>query len=207
MSTLNKHWDTIFSSTSDSELGWYEENTSQTLKFIESIQLKSSATAFLPGAGTSQLVDELLNRGYKLIINDISEKALNKLKQRIGINNKIIYLHHDISKPLPNEVPKVDIWIDRAVLHFLRNEAEIQTYFRNLQTSVIPGGYTLLAEFSTAGAKQCAGLELHRYSLEEMTERMGSDFELINYENYTYINPYGDPRPYIYALYKKHNSK
>jgi hypothetical protein len=46
-------------------------------------------------------------------------------------------------------------------------------------------------------------LDLHRYSVEEMTERVGPAFALLKHEEYTFINPYGDPRPYIYALYKR----
>lgn len=73
----------------------------------------------------------------------------------------------------------------------------------NLHSRIRPGGYVLLAEFSTTGARKCAGLELHQYSIEELTERMGNDFEHITDENYTFTNPSGDPRPYIYALYRK----
>jgi hypothetical protein len=32
---------------------------------------------------------------------------------------------------------------------------------------------------------------------------MGPEFKLVKHEDYTFINPFGDPRPYIYALYKK----
>jgi len=203
MTKLNEHWNAIFSNKSDSELGWYENDVSQSLKFLEQILLSKSTTIFLPGAGTSVLVDELLARGHKLILNDISDEALNKLRNRIGTNNRLTWLHHNISKPLPDDIPQAHIWIDRAVLHFLLEEADIQGYFSNLKSAINPGGYVLLAEFSTMGAPKCAGLELHRYSIEEMTRRMGSEFELIKHEEYTYINPFGDPRPYIYALYKK----
>jgi ubiquinone/menaquinone biosynthesis C-methylase UbiE len=205
MTTRNEHWNTIFSTKADSELGWYEQDVSQTLKFLEQIPQAKSATVILPGAGTSALVDELLGRGYQLILNDISDEALNKLRKRIGTNKNLTWLHWDISKSLPEGIPPADIWIDRAVLHFLLEEADIQGYFANLQSGIKPGGYALLAEFSTMGAQKCAGLELHRYSTEEMTRRMGSDFELIKHEDYTYINPSGDPRPYIYSLYRKHN--
>ncbi len=203
MKNLNEHWNAIFSKKSDPELGWYEKDVSQTLKFLDHIPLNKSATIFLPGAGTSELVDELLARGHELILNDISDIALNKLENRIGTTCRVTWLHHDISKPLPDDVPQADIWIDRAVLHFLLEEEDIQGYFTNLQSVINTGGYALLAEFSTTGVPECAGLELHRYSIEEMTKRMGSEFELVNYEEYTYINPFGDSRPYIYALYKK----
>jgi hypothetical protein len=152
------------------------------------------------------LVDELLARGHQLILNDISDEALDQLQKRIGINKDILtWLRHDISKPLPSGIPQTDIWIDRAVLHFLLEESDIQGYFANLYSAINPGGYALLAEFSTTGAPKCAGLDLHRYSLEEMTLRMGAEFDLVKHEDYTFINPFGDPRPYIYALYRKNN--
>jgi len=203
MTEPNQHWNAIFSAREDSELGWYEGDASQTLKFLGPILRCKTSRIFLPGAGTSVLVDELLARGYEIILNDISDEALRKLTNRIGMNDRLTWLHHDISKPLPAGTSQVDIWIDRAVLHFLLEEADIQGYFTNLQSSIRPGGHAMLAEFSTTGAPKCAGLELHRYSVEEMTERMGEQFELVKSEEYTFINPSGDARPYVYALYRR----
>ena len=206
MTTKKEYWNAIFSKNPDSELGWHEDDISQTLKFLDQIPQDEIATVFLPGAGTSLLVDELVNRGHQLILNDISDDALNKLKSRVGTNSKLSWLHHDISRPLSKEALSADIWIDRAVLHFLLDEADIRGYFENLRSVLKPGGYALMAEFSTRGARKCAGLELHRYSIEEMTRRMGPGFELLESEEYTYTNPAGEPRPYIYALYKRHDA-
>jgi len=203
MTARAAHWDTIFSSKQDAELGWYEKDISQTLKFVNLIPQQETATVFLPGAGTSLLVDALLVRGYNLILNDISNVALKKLEQRIGKNEQVTLLHHDIAQPLPEAIASaVDLWIDRAVLHFLCSEREIQGYFSNLRAAVRRGGYVLLAEFSTTGALKCAGLELHRYSIEEMSLRLGNDFALIAAEEHIYVNPSGQPRPYIYGLFK-----
>ena len=150
------------------------------------------------------LIDSLLSRGYNLILNDISEVALNKLRAKIRENNNVSWLHHDMAKPFPdNFCQQVDIWIDRAVLHFLLKETDIQGYFANLHSAVRPGSCVLLAEFSLTGAQKCAGLELHRYSIAEMRLRIGNDFELIASEKHTHINPFGQPRPYIYGLFKK----
>jgi hypothetical protein len=137
-------------------------------------------------------------------LNDISDEALKQLKKRIGHHgDRVTWLHHDMSKPIPDGLPQVDIWIDRAVLHFLLGEAGIEGYFRNLRSLLRQGGYALLAEFSTTGAPKCAGLDLHRYSVEELTERLGDGFDLIKCEDYIFINPFDEPRPYVYALYKK----
>ncbi len=208
-----EHWNDIFRTTTDAELGWYEDNVSQTLKFLDRIPTTLPLEIFLPGAGTSLLVDELLRRGHNLVLNDISQAALDKLEERLasrkstcleaGAEACIQWLHHDISRPLPAGLPPVTLWLDRAVLHFLLLESDIKAYFDNLRAVVEPGGYVLLAEFSTDGAKKCAGLELHRYSTGEMADRLGADFDLIASEHYTYTNPKGDPRPYIYALFRR----
>ena len=203
MTTKNPHWNAIFSSKTDPELGWYESDVSQTLKFLDTISL-NQATVFLPGAGTSVLVDALLPQCSLMVLNDISDEALKKLEGRVGTNEgKVWWLHHDMTKPLPFGTPPVDVWIDRAVLHFLCTEEDIQLYFENLRTLLNVGGYALMAEFSNDGAPKCAGLDLHRYSVEEMTARIGPDFTLVHEERYVFINPSGDPRPYIYALYKR----
>lgn len=204
MTTPNQHWNAIFSAKTDPELGWYERDAAQTLKFLDLIPENQTATIFLPGAGTSVLVDELLSRGSRLIVNDISDEALNKLKKRIGNSqDRVTWLHHDISKPIADGLPQADIWIDRAVLHFLLDEAQIEGYFRNLRSLLRQGGFVLFAEFSTMGVPKCAGLDLHRYSVEELTKRLGEGFDRIKYEDYIFANPFGEFRPYVYALYKR----
>ncbi len=210
MTGLNTHWNAIYEHKSEQKLGWYEEDLSQSFKFIQLIPDYKKATIFIAGAGTSTLVDRLHEQGNTLILNDISDTALNKLQNRLAEactfkwhEYKHQWLCYDISQDLPNNTATVDVWIDRAVLHFLLTEEAIQGYFKNVQKIVKQGGFVLLAEFSIMGAKQCAGLEVHRYSLTEMQQRLGDSFTLIDAEDYNYINPFGDKRPYLYALFQK----
>lgn len=205
MATLAEHWNQLFASKSDKELGWYGGDVRQTLAFLDRIPFAPSQTVFLPGAGTSLLVDELLSRGNRLVLNDISTEALARLRGRIGArSNQIEWLHQDISTRLPDRVTQADIWVDRAVLHFLLTEPEIHGYFGNVRAVVKPGGHVLLAEFSKTGAPRCAGLDVHRYSADEMSERLGREFVLVEAEDYTFVNPAGSPRPYVYALFQRH---
>ena len=88
-------------------------------------------------------------------------------------------------------------------MHFLRDENDINNYFNNLKSVLKNNSYAMFAEFSKDGAPQCAGLDLHRYDLEELNTRLGSSFKLISSFEYTYINPSNQERPYIYALYKR----
>ncbi|MFQ5712601.1 MAG: class I SAM-dependent methyltransferase [Candidatus Scalinduaceae bacterium] len=207
MKSSSKHWDTIFSNTEDSKLGWYKKNVSQTLKLLNQIPDWEKSTVFLPGAGTSVLVEGLLSRGVKLVLNDISIEALNRVKGRLNDEGREIdWLCQDIAQPVQGTIPDVDdIWIDRAVLHFLTDEDDIEGYFENIKSTLKAGGHAMFAEFSRTGAPKCADSTLHRYSIEELSERLGSSFKLVSHFDYTYINPYGDPRPYIYALYKREN--
>ena len=98
---------------------------------------------------------------------------------------------------------KSDIWIDRAVLDFLVEENDILKYFENLKNSLKQNAYVLFAEFSLEGANSCASLPIKKYNSQELSKYLGEDFTLIKEENYTFINPFGGERPYIYALFKK----
>lgn len=203
-----KHWDAIFSGTEDPELGWYEKNPAQTLKLLKLVPDLKKASVFIPGAGTSVLIEKLFPKCAKIIVNDISPEALSRVKKRVNDKKgKIEYLCQDISRPLPRALGKVDIWIDRAVLHFLRDKKDISGYFKNVRSFLKPGGHAIFSEFSKTGAPKCAGLPLHRYSVAELSGKLGKSFKLVSHFDYTFINPNGDPRPYIYTLFKKKREK
>ncbi len=204
MKSSSEHWNSIFSDAEDSKLGWYEKDASKTFELLNQVPNIEGQTVFLPGAGTSVLIDQLILKGAELILNDISIEALNKVKERLQDDcHKIHCLCQDISLPIAATIPKVDVWIDRAVLHFLTEEDDINCYFKNIKSKLKVGGYAIFAEFSKTGAPKCAGLSLHRYSLDELSERLSQSFELLSSFNHTYINPKGDSRPYVYGLYRR----
>lgn len=198
---LEEHWNSIFNKTDDNKLGWWEDETSQTLKFIENININSSTNIFLAGAGTSVLVDELIKQDCNLILNDISFIALEKLKSRLKNSSKLDFFQYDLSKLFVKE--NIDIWIDRAVLHFLLKEKDIEIYFENLNKNLKIGSFALFAQFKIGGATSCASLEIKQYDIDELSKRLGENFELILSEDYDFINPFGNKKEYIYALYKR----
>ena len=66
-----------------------------------------------------------------------------------------------------------------------------------------PNGYVIISVFNTDGAAMCSGLPVFRYNKEMLIEKLGADYKLIEYFNYTYTMPSGDTRPYIYTLFKR----
>ncbi len=201
---LAAHWNRIYAGKPETELGWYEADAGRTLAFLDRLPMGALPWVFLPGAGTSRLADALAARGMRLILDDVSDEALSRLRARLGVAGaEAIWLHHDVSRPLPEGLPPVDLWIDRAVLHFLLDEKSIEVYFANLRRLLRPGGHVLLAEFSPSGAVRCAGLDVHRYSLDEMARRLGPEFTLLESEESVFVNPAGAPRPYLHALFRR----
>lgn len=198
------HWDRVFSGAEDSTLGWYEKDASQTFTLLNHVPGWENSTIMLPGAGTSVLIEALLAKGAHLLLNDISGEALDRVKMRLhGEYPDIQWLYQDISQPFQNTMADVDIWLDRAVLHFLAHEEEITGYFENVLATLKVGGHAFFAEFSEKGASKCAGLKVHRYSIEELSQRLGSSFVLKEHFDHNYINPFGDSKPYVYALYQR----
>ncbi|MDF7824208.1 class I SAM-dependent methyltransferase [Pontiellaceae bacterium B12227] len=204
MASTSEHWNNIYQDTEECRLGWYEDHPSTTLELLNQIPGWENTTIFLPGAGTSLLVDYLLDAGARLVLNDLSSVALRLLKERLGDRGvRAEWICQNIAYPLGASVAEVDIWIDRAVLHFLTDEHDIGGCFRNIRTKLKVGGHALFAEFLPNGVSRCADLELHGYSLEELLERLGEDFEPVDHFEHTYIGPDGESRPYIYSLFKR----
>ncbi|NBI28707.1 class I SAM-dependent methyltransferase [Chengkuizengella marina] len=203
MKKLTEHWNEIYKKSENENLGWYEDDFSQTLKILNLIPTWKESKIFVSGVGTSGLVDELLQSKADLVLNDLSSEAIEKLKLKyLDKDHRIEWLCQDISQPLPTDLKEIDIWMDRAVLHFLTDEVSIQQYFKNVTSSLKVGGYAIFAEFSKKGATKCAGLNVTRYDIQDLQANLLS-FKCIAEEEYTFINPKGDPRPYIYALFKK----
>lgn len=205
-SDLKKHWDSAYENNDITKLGWYEEDPIPSLQLIQKCDLSSDARILNVGVGTSTLIDELLNFGYSnLTASDISNTALEKLQTRLGANkNKVHWVVDDLTNPkLLSEIDPIDLWHDRAVLHFFTNEEEQNAYFSLLKKIVKPKGYVLISTFNSEGATKCSGLNVKRYNKDLLTNKLGADFKLLEFFNYTYTMPSGDTRPYIYTLFKR----
>ena len=203
---LKEHWNAAYNAE-DEQLGWFEANPMQTMELVNACDLQKDATILNAGAGTTTLIDRLIEEGYtNMIANDLSDLALDKLKQRIkkSHNYNLTCIKDDLTNPQKiNKLQNIDLWIDRAVLHFFLTEAEQNAYFNLIQKTVSKNGYVIIAVFSLEGAQKCCGLDLKRYNLEMLQNNLSTHFKLIKTFNHTFINPFGGERPYIYTLFQR----
>lgn len=203
---LKTHWNNAYKNASINKLGWYEEMPEPSLRLIEKSGITKEATILNVGAGSTTLVDELLRQGYtNIIVNDLSSTALFKLKSRLGDKSEDLkWIEDDLTNPTElQNLKKIDLWHDRAVLHFFNDSKEQNSYFNLLRSILNEKGYVIIASFNLNGATKCSGLAVHRYDEKMIQEKLGNDFTLIDSFNYTYTMPSKDTREYIYTLFRR----
>ena len=204
---FKSHWNKVYGSNEIDKLGWYEYSPEPSLSLINKCKLDNNAAILNVGAGATLLVDELLNNGYKNIIaNDLSSTALDKLRMRLGFekSSSVQWVIDDLTNPSElNKLKPVDLWHDRAVLHFFDDELSQHTYFSLLKKLVKQNGYVIIATFNLDGATMCSGLTVHRFDENMLQEKLGNGFELIEAFDYIYTMPSGDTRKYVYTLFQK----
>ncbi len=203
---LKEHWNKVYLSRADEKLGWYEDFPQESICLIDKCNLSPDSVILNVGAGTTTLIEFLLLMGYtNIIATDISNDSLAKLKVSLGKEeDRVTWIVDDLTNPIHlKNIPPVDLWIDRAVLHFFTEPKAQDTYFELLKSKVRKGGFALFAEFNLSGATKCSGLPIHRYSREMLSEKLGDNFTLTDSFEYLYSTPSGAERPYIYTLFKK----
>lgn len=203
---FSSHWDKAYSGKNDNKLGWYEKTPEPSLKLIEKYLPDVGSSILNVGAGATTLIDHLIDRGYcNIIVNDLSRKALEVLKTRLGEKgDQINWIVDDLVNPSKlDKIGTVKLWHDRAVLHFFNNFEDQKRYFKLLNKTVKPGGFAMISVFSPGGAVKCSGLKITPYNSEMIAEKIGSDFKLIEEFNYIYTMPSGGKRDYIYTVFKR----
>lgn len=205
------HWEKVYDKTSFDKLGWYEKEAMPSLDLIQLCELSKNAKILNVGAGATTFIDDLLKLGYNnLFANDISAPALEVLKSRINVEDlhKVQFIVDDLTNP--NELLKlhnIDVWHDRAVLHFFTDEKNQNTYFNLLKSVLKPNGFAIIAVFNLEGALKCSGLDVYRYNAEMLQNKLGENFKLLKTFNYIYTMPSGDERSYVYTLFQNVNNE
>ena len=198
------HWENIFSIKNSPNVSWFQEVPTTSLAFIRSLNLPKTAQIIDVGGGDSYLVDYLLKDGYEHItVLDISEKALEKVKERLGESaKKIEWIVSDITEYHDN-TKKYDVWHDRAAFHFLVENEQIETYLSIAKTNIKNDGFLSVGTFSENGPTKCSGLEIKQYSEESMTKKFKESFEKIRCINENHETPFNTVQNFTFCTFQR----
>lgn len=197
------HWQTVYDSKAPEAVSWFRPHLNVSLELLKRAGLHAAARVIDIGAGASTLVDDLLALGVRNVIAvDISEAALRISRQRLGpLGARITWKVSNVtSLDLPPD--SIDIWHDRAALHFLTDDRDVQAYVRIARRAIAPGGYAIVAGFAANGPTRCSGLPVARRDVNELAQLFSDGFVLVEGRNETHFTPAGQAQSFAYALLK-----
>jgi 2-polyprenyl-3-methyl-5-hydroxy-6-metoxy-1,4-benzoquinol methylase len=203
MKESKSHWEKVYKEKSYQDTSWYQERPEVSLNYIEELELPFTAKIIDIGGGDSNLVDFLLKEGYRDIsVLDISKNALEKAENRLGAEaEKVTWITADVSAFEPTQT--YHLWHDRAAFHFLIEDQQIENYIRNLENSVIPGGFVILATFSKSGPEKCSGRTIKQYDREDLEKLLENNFNLLECKNISHKTPGGTIQNFTYCCFRK----
>lgn len=197
-----EYWQSVWSKKKSNEVSWYQKEPKASIDLILSTNPSKDASIIDVGGGDSNLVDRLLDLGFmNITVLDISAKALERAKQRLGDKSGLVkWIECDIMRFEMDD--RYDIWHDRALLHFLTSEEDLKNYVELTRRCVKEGGYLILSTFSTKGPMMCSGLDTKQFSEESMKKLFSEGFEHIKSFEEEHVTPWQKGQIFIYNIFR-----
>ena len=197
------HWDQIYSTNAVDAVSWFQAHAADSLRFLQKTGVSRTAAIIDVGGGASTLVDDLLQQGYNNVtVLDIAEQALLASQTRLGVRaNQVNWLVTDITKT-KLAAHSIDVWHDRAVLHFLTAANHRKAYIQNMLNALKPNSHAIIATFAEDGPLKCSGLEIVRYSASSLQAELGASFKLIASEKVLHHTPGGNMQQFNYSYFR-----
>ena len=192
-----RHWDAAYTARGTTGVSWYQPEPRLSLELIDALRVPRDTAVIDVGGGASFLADRLHERGFDdLTVLDVSESALDELRGRFG-DAPIHLLCEDVLEWQPAR--RYGLWHDRAVFHFLVEQADRRRYLRTLHAALDPGGLVLLATFAPDGPNECSGLPVERYSADQLSAILGERFETLDTRREVHVTPRGAEQPFTWV--------
>ncbi|WP_284535525.1 class I SAM-dependent methyltransferase [Nocardioides sp. T2.26MG-1] len=200
-----RHWDDVYSSKAADETSWYQQRPATSLRLLSDAVASTGGrpgSVVDVGAGTSSLVDELLAAGWAPVtVLDVSAAALATTRARLPEGAEVRYVVSDIVAWQPDGA--FDAWHDRAVFHFLTEDAQQARYVAAATDAVRPGGVLVIGTFGPGGPEQCSGLPVARHDVASLRARFAPDFEVLAGEVEVHRTPWGSEQQFTWATLRR----
>ena len=196
-----KHWEKIYETKTIDGVSWYEKTPHQSIKLIQKYSDKNSDKIIDVGCGKSFLADNLLKLNYENItLVDISLNALKEVKERLN-NESLNFIETDVLNLKLEQT--FDIWHDRAVFHFICENEGVQKYISLCNKYIGKGGKLIIGTFAEDGPLKCSGLEIKRYSINNLKELFKENFEFIEGFKKLHSTPFDSEQSFTFCVFKK----
>lgn len=171
------HWDARYASGDEASLSWFQPVPTVSLELLDELGVTPEDSVIDIGGGSSRLVDHLVARGHgDLAVLDVSAVALDAARRRLGDPLGVEWMRADLLSWEPHR--RWAVWHDRAVLHFLVDDADRAAYARLVRRSLVPGGAVVIGVFAEDGPTECSGLPVRGSTVEELAALIG-DVEVV----------------------------
>jgi SAM-dependent methyltransferase len=206
-SSVHEHWEKVYRTRPSTEVSWYRPHLERSLAFIETAAPDRDSCILDVGGGASTLMDDLLVRGYRrLSVLDVSQAALDTARGRLGeAAQDVAWLQGDV-RTVALEAQSTAVWHDRAVFHFLTDEADRAAYVRQVLRTLKPDGHLIVATFAPDGPTRCSGLPVVRYDAPGLQQVFGGTFRLKAHATEAHATPGGNVQPFVYCHFERTDS-
>ena len=196
-----KHWENIYQKKEIDGVSWYQKVPIESLQLIKKYSISNSDKIIDIGCGKSFLADNLLELNYTDIsLVDISSNALKEVKDRLQ-NKSLNFIETDILNFSSND--KYDIWHDRAVFHFITDREGIKKYISLCNEYINKEGILIIGAFAEDGPLKCSGLEIKRYSVDQISGLFKETFELVESFKMLHKTPFDTEQSFSFCVLRK----
>ena len=196
-----KHWENIYQKKEIDGVSWYQKIPLESLQLIKKYSISNSDKIIDIGCGKSFLADNLLELNYTNIsLVDISSNALKEVNERLQ-NKNVNFIETDILNFNSND--KYDIWHDRAVFHFITDREGIEKYISLCNEYINKEGVLIIGTFAEDGPLKCSGLEIKRYSVDQISGLFKDTFELVESFKMLHKTPFDTEQSFSFCVLRK----
>ncbi len=195
------HWQRVYETKQATEVSWFQAHADVSRELIESAAPDRASAIIDVGGGASVLVDDLLSAGYsRLTVLDISRAALDQARARLGPRADGVTWPEADALTADLSPAAFDVWHDRAVFHFLTDAGDRRRYVQQVRRALKPGGAVIIGTFAEDGPLKCSGLDVARYSPEQLVAELGAGVTLVTSRRHEHTTPWGAPQAFTFCV-------
>jgi SAM-dependent methyltransferase len=168
---------------------WFERDAASRVALLARHVPDRAAAIVDIGSGLTRLIPGLVEEGFRDVSAlDVSAEAIARAVTRAGTEG-VQWIVADVTRWRPPR--RYGLWHDRAVLHFLIEDADREAYRAALLAATAPDSRVILSAFAPDGPERCSGLPVLRYGTPDFEALLGPQFTTLEASAAGHTTPRG----------------